>query len=105
MGVELVQPRLEWDDGLRAQPEQARPGVVGQALVNHDSELQQHAQVAAHRRRRHPGRVRELSGAPRPRTEELHDRTSGGIRQRHEQRCDLLVELGVETHDRYLTQA
>jgi hypothetical protein len=93
VGLELVEPRLERDDRLRAQPEHPRPGIVRQPLVGDDPDLQQHAQMAAHRRRRHPRRIGELARASRPRAEKAHDGAPGGISEGNEERCDLLVEI------------
>ena len=78
-------------DRLRPEPEDPRPRIVGWALVDDDSRLQQDAKVPAHRRCGGAGRRGELARAARALAEELNDALAGRVAKRCQERSELLV--------------
>ena len=84
LGLQLIEERLDGYQRLRLQLEHADARILGHALVFHDPGREEDLQVPAHRRLRHSGRVRELTGAVRPPAEQLHHSTSRRVGERFE---------------------
>lgn len=82
--LQLVQPGLHGDQGLRAEPEEAGACVGGSPLVGDDARLEQHPQVPAHGRRRDADCSRQLSSPARSFAEQFNNVQPGWVCQRLE---------------------
>jgi hypothetical protein len=85
MGLELVEPPLQCDHGLGAEPKDPYPCVFLRPFIPDDPGLQKDPQVPAHGWGGCRRRSGELACSARAGTEDLHDVTAGGIGQRLEQ--------------------
>ena len=84
--LHLVEPRLQGDEGLGAQPVHAKAGVLFDPLPFDFDEAAgpEHSQVPAHGGTAHPGNCREFAGPAGTLLEQLHYVAPGGIGQRSE---------------------
>jgi hypothetical protein len=73
MRLELVEPCLEHQHRFAPQAEDARAGIVGDALVVDEACLEQDPQMPAHDRSGCPDGGRQLAGPLRSVTENLDD--------------------------------
>ena len=82
--LQLVQPGLHGDHGLRPEPEEAQSRILRDPLVGDDARLEQNPQVPAHRRGGHADRGSELAGPARSLAQQLHDVQPGRVGERAE---------------------
>jgi hypothetical protein len=101
--LHLVEPCLQGDEGLGAQPVHAKAGVlVGPLPFDFDkTAAPEHPQVPAHGRTAHPRRSREFASPAGAMLEQLHYVAPGGIGQRSE-RCVKFIhhQIAVNRSDK-----
>src|SRR5205823_8062266 len=69
--LDLVEPGLQRDQAVAAEPVHARSRVVLAHLHIYEAAGPQHAEMVAHGRPPHAGRLGEVARPPRPLAEEL----------------------------------
>jgi hypothetical protein len=95
--LKLVKPGLDRGHGLRAEPEDAGPGIGGVTFVGDESGSEQVPQVLAHRRRRGADRRCQLPCPGGIAAEQLDDPPPGRVSESVEEIGDLYARIAVHT--------
>jgi hypothetical protein len=79
VGLQLIEERLHGNERARTKSEDPSTRIVGDALIGHHADLEEHLEVPAHGRAGAVGVGGELAGAARPLTEESENFPSGRV--------------------------
>ncbi len=96
--LKLIKPGSKRNHRLRPKLEIPEPGVRQGALIGNDASLQQHLEVPAHRRSRHPDGRGQLTGPSRCGAEQLDHFAPNGIRERAEDGSHLRIPVTFIIH-------
>jgi len=98
--LHLVEPRLESDKGLGAQPVDAKASVVDNPLlfnVNfNEAAGSEHSQVAAHRGAAHRAGLGKFASSARTFAEQFHHLAPGGVGQCSERGIKFIHCLNID---------
>lgn len=91
MGLQLVKPCPHGHDGLGAQLEHPRPGVLGQSRIGYNARPQQHPQMFAQRGPADTEHVGQLAGPARDNAQQLDNLEPGWVPERVQEVNDVFV--------------